>query len=90
MAIARAEFTLPSRKLTWSRSISLRAFCTAVAASPLVEVFDQELSFAAKNAAFGVDLFEGELAADQFVLANRGIGAGQRIVEADFHFVGRP
>ena len=37
MAMASAEFTLPSRKLILSRSISLRAFCTAVPASPLVE-----------------------------------------------------
>ena len=90
MASASAELTLPSRKLTLSRSISLRAFCTAVPASPLVEVLDQKLDLAAENAALGVDLLDRELAADQFVLADRGVGAGQRIVEADLDFVGRP
>ena len=66
-----------------SRSISLLAFCTAVAASALVEFFDQQLDLAAENAVLGVDLIERELRADQFVLAERGICAGQRIVEAD-------
>src|SRR5579862_5204746 len=37
IASESAEFTLPSRKFTLSRSINLRAFCTAVPASPLVE-----------------------------------------------------
>ena len=37
MASASAEFTLPSRKSTLSLSISLRAFCTAAPASPLVK-----------------------------------------------------
>ena len=90
MAMASAELTLPSRKLTLSRSISLRAFCTAVAASPEVEVLDQKFGLTAENAALGVDLLDGELAADQFVLADRGVGAGQRIIEADLDFVGRP
>ena len=82
IASASAELTLPSRKLTWSRSISLRAFCTAVPASPLVES-STEARPTAEDAALGVDLVERELAADQFVLAERGVGAGQRIVEAD-------
>jgi len=37
IAWASAEFTLPTRKSTLSRSINLRAFCTAAPASPLVE-----------------------------------------------------
>ena len=37
IARASAELTLPSRKSTLSSSISLRAFWTAVPASPLVE-----------------------------------------------------
>src|SRR5580704_17026656 len=37
IACANAELILPRRKLTLSRSISLSAFCTAVAVSPLVE-----------------------------------------------------
>ncbi len=89
MAAASAEFTLPSRKSILSRSISLRAFCTAVPASPLVEILDQQFGLAAKNAALGVDLVDRELAADQFVLADRRISAGQRIVETDLHVVGR-
>ena len=64
-----AELTLPSRKSTLSPSISLRAFCTAVPASPLVGILDEQFDFAAENAAFGVDLFDRELTADQFVLA---------------------
>ena len=46
-------------------------------------ILDQQLDLAAENAALGVDLLDGELRADQFVLAERGEGAGQRIVEAD-------
>ncbi len=83
IAWASAELMLPMRKSTLSRSISLSAFCTAVAVSPLVEVLDQELDLAAENAVVGVDLVERELRADQFVLAERGEGAGQRVVEAD-------
>ena len=66
-----------------SRSISLRAFCTAVPASPLVEVLDQQLDLAAENAALGIDLLERKLRADQLVLAERGVGAGERVVETD-------
>ena len=46
-------------------------------------ILDDELDRTAENAALGVDLLERHLAADQFVLAERGVGAGQRIVEAD-------
>ena len=53
-------------------------------------IFDQQFHLAAENAALGIDLFDRELAADQFVFAERGIGAGQRVVEADFDYVGRP
>ena len=88
IASASAELTLPSRKSTLSLSISLRAFCTAVPASPLVEILDHQLDLAAEDAALGVDLLERELAADQFVLAERGVGAGQRVVEADLDRVG--
>ena len=40
MASAIAELTLPSMKLTLSRSISLRAFCTAMPVLVLVESSD--------------------------------------------------
>ena len=70
--LRQPELMLPSRKLTLSRSISLLAFCTAVAASALVEVLDQQFDLAAENAVFGIDLVERELRADQFVLAERG------------------
>ena len=84
-AIAResAELTLPSRKSTLSLSISLRAFSTAVPASPLVEIFDHQFGAAAENSAFDIDLFKGELAANQLVPAQRGERAGQRVVETD-------
>ena len=62
IACASAELMLPSRKSTLSRSISLLAFCTATAASPLVEVLDQQIDLAAENAALGVDLLDRELA----------------------------
>ncbi len=89
IACASAELMLPSRKLTWSRSISLLAFCTATAAVAAGRILDQQFDLAAENAALGVDLFDRELRADQFVLAERGEGAGQRIVEADLdRFVG--
>src|SRR5580700_1331804 len=48
-------------------------------------IFDQELDLAAQNSTLGVDLLDGELRADQFVLAERGESAGQRIVEPDFY-----
>ena len=51
-------------------------------------ILDQQLDLAAENAALGVDLLDRQLAADQFVLAERGVGAGQRIVEADLDRVG--
>ena len=71
-----------------SPSISLRAFCTAVPASPLGRILDDEFDRAAEDAALAVDLVERHLAADQFVLAGGGVGAGQRIVEADLDRVG--
>ena len=52
-------------------------------------ILDQQLDLAAEDAALGVDLVDRELGADQFVLAERGVGAGQRIVEADLDVVGR-
>ena len=54
-----------------------------VPASPLVEILDDELDRTAEDAALGVDLVERHLAADELVLAQRRVGAGQRIVEAD-------
>ncbi len=47
-------------------------------------ILDQQFDLAAENAVLGIDLVEGELSADQFVFAERGIGPGQRIIEADF------
>ena len=46
-------------------------------------ILDEEFDRTAENAALGVDLVERHLAADQLVLAGGGVGAGQRIVEAD-------
>ena len=51
-------------------------------------ILDEELDRPAENAALGVDLLERQLAADQLVLAERGVGAGQRVVEADLDGVG--
>ena len=83
MASESAELTLPRRKSILSPSISLRAFCTATPASALVEILEHELNPTAEDAALGVDLVKGHLAADELVLAERRISAGQRIVEAD-------
>ena len=46
-------------------------------------ILDDELDLAPQNAALGVDLVERHLAADKLILAWSGVGAGQRIVEAD-------
>ena len=89
IASASAEFTLPSRKSTWSPSIILRDFWTAVPASPLVEVLDQQLRLLAEDAALAVDLVDGELAADGLVLAIGAVGARQRVAEAELDDVGR-
>ena len=51
-------------------------------------ILDHELDRTAEDAALGVDLVERHLAADQLVLARRGVSAGQRIVEADPDRVG--
>ena len=61
-----------------SPSISLRAFCTAVPASPLVESSTTQFDVAAENSALGVDLVDGELNADLLVLSQGGVGSGQR------------
>ncbi len=46
-------------------------------------ILDQQLHLAAEDAALGVDLLDREFAADLLVLAELGVGAGERIVEAD-------
>ena len=51
--------------------------------SELVEFFGEELDLATEDAALGINLFDCELAADLLVLAEFGISAGKRIVEAD-------
>jgi hypothetical protein len=53
-------------------------------------VLDQQVYLSTKNAAFGIDLIDRQLAADLFVFAEFGIGAGQGIVEAHFDLVGGP
>ena len=50
-------------------------------------ILDEELDLPTENAALGVDLLDRQLAADHLVLADRGIGARERIVEADLHRV---
>ena len=57
-------------------------------ASLLVEILDNQLDCAAKNAFLRIDLFDRELTANQFVFAKAGKGASQRIVEANLHDVG--
>ena len=64
--------------------MSLRAFCTArCRRRRWMSILDEELDRTGKDATLGVDLVERHLAADQFVLARAGVGAGQRIVETD-------
>ncbi len=53
-------------------------------------ILDDEFDVAPENAAFGVDLLDRELAADKLVLARPGVGACERIIEADLDGVRRP
>src|SRR5262249_30144500 len=46
-------------------------------------ILGQELDLAAEDAALGIHLLDRERSADLLVLAELGIGAGQRVVEAD-------
>ena len=62
---------LPTRKSTLSRSISLLRLLHGGAGVAAGRILDQQFDLAAENAALGVDLFDRELAADQFVLADR-------------------
>ena len=71
-----------------SPSISLRAFWTAVPASPLVESSTTKSTLTAENSALGVDLLDGELNADLLVLSEGGVGSGQGIVHPDLDAVG--
>jgi hypothetical protein len=52
-------------------------------------IFDEQIDFTAENAALGVDLIDGELRAEEFVFSDGGECAGQRVVEANLHVVGR-
>jgi len=61
IAAAMPELTSPIMKETWSRSISLRAFCTPVPTS-LAESSTKQLDLASEDAALGVHLFDRELA----------------------------
>ena len=82
IAIAMPEFTSPMMKLTLSRSISLRVFCTPVPTS-LAESSIRQLDRPAENAALLVDLLGGEFGSHHFALGDRGINAGQGIDHAD-------
>ena len=46
-------------------------------------ILDQQLDRPPQHAALGVDLLDGKLGADHFVLRHGGINAGQRIDHAD-------
>ena len=81
MASESAELTLPSRKSTSSPPISLRAFMTAVPASPLVESSTISSNGTTKDAALRVDGVDRHLTADQLVFPEGREGAAQRIVE---------
>ena len=89
-ASAMEELTLPSRKLTLSRSISLRAFCTAVPTSPLVESSTRSSTWRPRMPPLALICSTASSAADPLVLAQLRIGAGQRIVEADLDAAPRP
>jgi hypothetical protein len=66
----------------------LRAFCTADAGVAAGGILDKQFEFPSENAALRVDLLDRELKADQLVLAVRGKGAGQRVVDPDLDAVG--
>ncbi len=51
-------------------------------------ILDQQLDLAAEDAALGIDLFERELGADHLILAERRVGARERIVEPDLNCIG--
>ena len=69
-------------KLTWSRSISLRAFCTPVPTS-LAESSTSSSTWRPEYAAFGVDLIDRELGAHHLVAGWSGVDAGEGIDHAD-------
>ena len=52
-------------------------------------ILDQHFGLASENSALGVDLLDGELAADDFVLAVGRVCAAQRIGEAELDGIGR-
>ena len=83
MAIACDEFTLPIRKLTLSLWISLRAFCTATSVLSEVEILDDQADLPAENAALRIDLRDRQLHAGLFILAERRVNAGERIIHPD-------
>ena len=47
-------------------------------------VFDQKIDLVAENPTFGIDLLNSQLAANQFILADRRERARQRVIETDF------
>ena len=84
IACASAELMLPSRKSTWSRSISLLAFCTATAASPLVESSTRRSTWRPRMPPLALICSTASCAPISSFLPTAANGAGQRIVETDF------
>jgi len=51
-------------------------------------VLCQQLRFAGENTAFRIDLVDRQLTSDLLILAELGVGAGERIVETELDLVG--
>ena len=89
-AIAResAEFSVAQQEIDLVAIDQLARLQHGGARVAAREILHHQVDAASKNAPLGVNLLKGELTADQFVLAQRAEGAGQRIVEANLHDVG--
>ena len=75
--------TLPRQKIDLVAVDQLARLLHRDASVRAGRILDHELNPTAEDAALGVDLVKGHLAADELVLAQRRISAGQRIVEPD-------
>src|SRR6516165_5882224 len=82
IAIAMPEFTSPIMKLTWSRSISFRVFCTPVPTS-LAESSTRSSIGRPRMPPFWLISSTANFAPTNLVLCDRGINSGQRIDHSD-------
>jgi hypothetical protein len=79
---------LPSRKIDLVAVDQLARLLHRRACIARRRILDDELGGTAEDAPLGVDLVQRHLAANKFVLPVGGVGAGQRIVQADLDRTG--